>query len=59
MKRIIVAEHTYDLGEYLAYLLKKGELPTDFGPVPGRMIYYPPCHLREQGKSQNGFVKSR
>jgi len=26
----------------------KGELSTDFGPVPGRMVYYPPCHLREQ-----------
>jgi glycerol-3-phosphate dehydrogenase subunit C len=49
LKRIAVAENTYDLGEYLAYFLKKGELSRDFGPVPGRMIYYPPCHLREQG----------
>ena len=43
-----MAENTYDLGEYLAYLHRKGELSTDFGPVPGRMVYYPPCHLREQ-----------
>jgi glycerol-3-phosphate dehydrogenase subunit C len=48
LKRIRVAENTYDLGEYLAYLHRKGELSTDFGPVPGRMVYYPPCHLREQ-----------
>ena len=48
LKRVKVAENTYDLGEYLAYLLKKGELSTDFGAVQGRMVYYPPCHLREQ-----------
>jgi glycerol-3-phosphate dehydrogenase subunit C len=48
LKRIKVAEHTYDLGEYLAYLHRKGELATDFRPVPGRLVYYPPCHLREQ-----------
>ncbi len=48
LKRIRVAENTYDLGEYLAYLHRRGELSTDFGPAPGRMVYYPPCHLREQ-----------
>ena len=48
LKRIKVAEHTYDLGEYLAYLHRKGALATDFRPVPGRLAYYPPCHLREQ-----------
>ena len=48
LKRIKVAEHTYDLGEYLAYLHRKGTLATDFRPVPGRLVYYPPCHLREQ-----------
>jgi glycerol-3-phosphate dehydrogenase subunit C len=48
LKRIKVAENTYDLGEYLSYLRQKGELSTDFGPVQGRMAYYPPCHLREQ-----------
>jgi glycerol-3-phosphate dehydrogenase subunit C len=48
LKRIKVAENTYDLGEYLAHLYKKGELSTDFGPVSGRIVYYPPCHLREQ-----------
>ena len=48
MKRIMVAENTYDLGEYLAILHRSGELKTDFGEIAGRMVYYPPCHLREQ-----------
>ncbi len=49
LKRIQVAEHTYDLGEYLLDLYQQGELSTDFGPLSGRMAYYPPCHQREQG----------
>lgn len=48
LKRIKVAENTFDLGEYLSYLHQKGELSKDLGPVQGRMAYYPPCHLREQ-----------
>jgi glycerol-3-phosphate dehydrogenase subunit C len=48
MKRIMVAENTYDLGEYLLDLHRSGELKTNFGEVSGRMVYYPPCHLREQ-----------
>ena len=48
MKRIMVAENAYDLGEYLTILHRSGELKTDFGEVSGRMVYYPPCHLREQ-----------
>jgi glycerol-3-phosphate dehydrogenase subunit C len=48
LKRIQVAEHTYDLGDFLADLYRSGDLKTAFGPVPGRMVYYPPCHLREQ-----------
>ena len=48
MKRILVAENTYDLGEYLTALHQSGALNTDFGEVTGPMVYYPPCHLREQ-----------
>jgi len=48
LKRIKVAENTYDLGEYLAYLQGPGALSTDFGPVRGRLVYFAPCHLREQ-----------
>ncbi len=48
LKRIKVAENTYDLGEFLAGLYISGEFKTTFGPVSGQMLYYPPCHLREQ-----------
>lgn len=48
LKRIKVAENTYDLGGYLMGLHRAGELNASFGNVNGRMVYYPPCHLREQ-----------
>lgn len=48
LKRIEVANHTFDLGEYLRSLLNEGEFNNDLGTVPTRMAYYPPCHLREQ-----------
>ena len=48
MKRIRVAENTHDLGAYLLALHRDGELKTAFAEVPGRMVYFPPCHLREQ-----------
>ena len=48
LKRIKVAENTYDLGEYVMALHHLGELNTDFAPVPGETVYYPPCHQREQ-----------
>lgn len=47
-QRIKISRRTYDLGEYLRDLHRAGELNISFGPVPGRMAYYPPCHLREQ-----------
>jgi glycerol-3-phosphate dehydrogenase subunit C len=48
LQRIKVAENTHDLGEYLQGLYRRGELDTRLGPHPGRKVYYPPCHLREQ-----------
>lgn len=48
LKRIKVANHTFDLGEYLRDLNHKGEFSNDLGPVSALMTYYPPCHLREQ-----------
>jgi len=48
MKRIMVAENTYDLGEYLVGLHQSGDLNTDFAEVSDHMVYFPPCHLREQ-----------
>ncbi len=49
LKRIRVAENTYDLGQFLMGLHRSGELDTQLGPVPGQRVYYPPCHQREQG----------
>ena len=48
MKRIMVAENTHDLGDYLLDLHRAGELKTTFDQISGRMAYFPPCHLREQ-----------
>ncbi len=47
-KRIMVAENTYDAGEYLQRLYSEGEFDTRLGPLSARLAYYPPCHLREQ-----------
>ena len=47
-QRIAIASHTYDLGEYLLNLHRKGTLNTRFGPSSARLAYYPPCHMREQ-----------
>jgi glycerol-3-phosphate dehydrogenase subunit C len=47
----LVAQHTYDAGEYLMKV-HKGEgtaLDTDFtGTVPDQVTYHAPCHLRAQ-----------
>lgn len=46
--RIMVAENTSDLGEFLRTLHMRGKFDTRLGPVSVRAAYYPPCHLREQ-----------
>ena len=46
--RIRVAERTFDLGEYLNRLQSTGELDPPANTIAGRMIYFPPCHGREQ-----------
>ena len=46
--RIRVAERTFDLGEYLNRLQDAGELDPPATTVTGRMLYFPPCHGREQ-----------
>jgi glycerol-3-phosphate dehydrogenase subunit C len=48
LQRIKVAENTHDLGEYLLMLHQAGEFDTNFGNLGQRVLYYPPCHLREQ-----------
>jgi glycerol-3-phosphate dehydrogenase subunit C len=48
LKRVTVAEKSYDVGEYLLRLHRSGMLRTDFSPVERQAVYYPPCHQREQ-----------
>ncbi|MBA2487676.1 MAG: Fe-S oxidoreductase [Nitrospira sp.] len=43
-----VAEHTYDVCEYLMKLKREGGLAMDFTRKPGRVAYQVPCHLRDQ-----------
>jgi glycerol-3-phosphate dehydrogenase subunit C len=48
MKRVALAENTFDVGEYLLGLHRSGALRTDFSPIESQAVYYPPCHQREQ-----------
>jgi glycerol-3-phosphate dehydrogenase subunit C len=48
LKRILVAENTFDIGDYLSDLIKSGEIKTTPRKLTGRMVYFPPCHQREQ-----------
>lgn len=48
MARIDLAERLSDAGEYLARLHAEGRLDTRFHPLAGRMVYFAPCHQREQ-----------
>ena len=51
-KRIKIASHSYDAGEYLRELDRKGKFNRDLGPVQDRMAYYAPCHLKEHNIGQ-------
>jgi len=47
----LLAKHTYDVSEYLVKVHKADgtELDTNFtGPVPEKVTYHAPCHLRAQ-----------
>ena len=46
--RLTVANHMMDLGEYLQLLHTNNRLSKQFGPIPGKMAYFAPCHQREQ-----------
>lgn len=43
-----VAEHTYDICEYLMRLKQQGRLNTQFTSGAGKIAYHVPCHLRVQ-----------
>jgi glycerol-3-phosphate dehydrogenase subunit C len=43
-----VSQNTYHFSEYLLLLHDRGELNTDFRPIPQTVFYHTPCHLRAQ-----------
>jgi glycerol-3-phosphate dehydrogenase subunit C len=49
LQRIALSEKVLDLGELLGRLLRNGSFDAGFGELRGRMVYYAPCHQREQG----------
>ncbi len=51
-KRIKIASHTYDAGEYLRELDRRGKFNRALAPVRDRMAYYAPCHQKEQNMGQ-------
>lgn len=44
-----VSAHTYDICEFLLMLHERGELRTDFKPVPMAIPYHAPCQQRGHG----------
>jgi glycerol-3-phosphate dehydrogenase subunit C len=48
LERIALSEKITDLGEYLDRLYWEKRLDRRFGKLEGRMVYYAPCHQREQ-----------
>ncbi|MDR3370911.1 heterodisulfide reductase-related iron-sulfur binding cluster [Rhodoferax sp.] len=50
--RLRVANHTYDLGEYLWEMHTAGQLKLELGAVPAHVAYFAPCHQRQQGIGQ-------
>ncbi|HEX9717592.1 MAG TPA: anaerobic glycerol-3-phosphate dehydrogenase subunit C [Actinomycetota bacterium] len=44
-----VSAHTYDVCEFLLMLHERGELRTDFKPVPMTIPYHAPCQQRGHG----------
>ena len=45
----VVAEQTYDICEFLLGLHERGELKTDFSPLPLTVPYHAPCQQRGHG----------
>ncbi len=51
----LVAENTYDVGQYLAGLVARGDLRKPEFPVSARLGYHQPCHLRALGGGTPGL----
>ena len=45
----VVSERMYDICEYLAMLHDRGELRTDFRPLPITVTYHAPCQQQGHG----------
>jgi glycerol-3-phosphate dehydrogenase subunit C len=45
----VVGEQTYDICEFLLMLHERGELKTDFKPLPLTVPYHAPCQQRGHG----------
>jgi glycerol-3-phosphate dehydrogenase subunit C len=43
---LLVVQNTYDMNEFLLYLHERGELKTDFQPVPLSLAYHIPCQYK-------------
>lgn len=42
----IVAQQTTDAGSFLADLHRRGQLKRDFSPLPMRIAWHTPCHVK-------------
>jgi Fe-S oxidoreductase len=51
----LVAENTMDVGQYLAGLSARGQLPRPHEPLLARVGYHQPCHLRALGVGTPGL----
>lgn len=51
----VVAANTMDLGQYLAGLKSRGQLPRPELPIRMRVGYHQPCHLRALGVGTPGL----
>jgi glycerol-3-phosphate dehydrogenase subunit C len=48
LERITLSDSFYDIGEYLVRLLSEEMLNTRFQTLNKRIVYFAPCHQREQ-----------
>jgi Fe-S oxidoreductase len=51
----LVASCTFDVGDYLEGLIGRGDLPWPTVPIPARVGYHQPCHLRALGRGTPGL----
>jgi glycerol-3-phosphate dehydrogenase subunit C len=49
LDRMALSNKFKDMGEYLDHLHRHNRLNTGFAELDGHMVYYAPCHQREQG----------